>query len=254
MSSLEAGIRVRRAISITTGSISAATPILFMNAERAPAVSMTTTIMRPSRLPASRRTVRPIALAMPARVRPSLRINIAQTAITAAFENPATASSGVTSSVRTRVPITMSAIRSIRIFSLTNRTSEAVRMVRTRLISNVKIYLPIGVSSPRFPSADVMELLNCGILNVQASSRKLVVVYELRRFIKYDVFRLQGVRINGVCGAILISNWLVFLRLTKLYSHGFWIRCEDVEIFLNYGPSGRGLNRSLMRRDIWSAW
>ena len=102
-------------------------------------------------------------------------------------------------------------------------------MIRTRLISNVKIYLPIGGSSPRFPSANVMESLNCGILNVQASSRKLALVHELQRFIKYDVFRLQGVRIDRVCGAILISNWVVFLRLTKLYFHRFWITPHRVE-------------------------
>ena len=96
MRSREAGICVRLAISMTTGNISAATPMLFMKAESTPAVSMTTTIMRPSCLPASPNTVRPMTLAIPVRVRPSLKMNIAQTAMTAAFENPATASSGVT--------------------------------------------------------------------------------------------------------------------------------------------------------------
>ena len=146
--SREAGIRVRLAISMTTGNISAATPMLFMNAESTPAVSMTTTIMRPSRLPASPSTVRPMTLAMPVRVRPSLRMNIAQTAMTAAFENPATASSGVTNWVRTSAPNTMSAIRSIRILSLTNSTSEITRMVRTSPISNVKVYSPAGSRPP----------------------------------------------------------------------------------------------------------
>ena len=48
-------------------------------------------------------------------------------------------------------------------------------MVRTRPISNVKIYLPTGFSPLRFSFSDVMELLNCGILNVQASGRKSVL-------------------------------------------------------------------------------
>ena len=56
MSSFDAGIRVRREMSMTTGNRSAATPTLFMNAERIPAVSMITSVSRVSLVPPRRRT------------------------------------------------------------------------------------------------------------------------------------------------------------------------------------------------------
>ena len=142
MSSLDAGIPVRRVISMTTGSISAATPILFINADSTPPVSMMTTVTVPWPVPAKRSTVRPMTLAMPVRVSPSLRMNMAQTAITAPLENPATASWGVTRPVTDSAPRTMSAVTSMRTFSVTNSTSAPPRMIRTRAMSNVTMRSP----------------------------------------------------------------------------------------------------------------
>ncbi len=122
---------------MTTGSISAATPMLFMKADRTAAVTMITMIIAISRRPASRMTWRPMMSAMPVRVRPSLRMNMAQTVMTALFENPANASEVVTRPVTASALSTRSATRSILMTSLTNRISEMARMPRTSPISNV---------------------------------------------------------------------------------------------------------------------
>src|SRR6056297_95586 len=134
-------------MSTTTGNMSAATPMLFMNAERKPAVSMITTIIATSRRPARRMTCRPMTLAMPVRVSPSERMNIAQTVITAVLEKPLKASSGATRPVIASVPSTSRATTSMRIHSPMNRTRAAARMARTRAISNVMC--PVPASLPR---------------------------------------------------------------------------------------------------------
>ena len=79
---------VRRQISMTTGSIRAATPMLLMKNDSPPEVSITTITSVDSRVPAILMTWRPSSFAMPVRVMPSLRMNIAQTVMTAALPNP----------------------------------------------------------------------------------------------------------------------------------------------------------------------
>src|SRR6056297_1194715 len=133
-------------MSTTTGSMSAATPMLFMNAERKPAVSMITTIIATSRRPARRMTWRPMTLAMPVRVSPSERMNMAHTVITAVLEKPLKASSGETSPVIASVPSTSSATTSMRIHSPMNRTRAAARMARTSAISKVMCSGPTSLS------------------------------------------------------------------------------------------------------------
>ncbi len=56
ISSRDGGTSVRRAMSTTTGSISAATPMLFMKADSPPETSMITMISVTSFVPASRIT------------------------------------------------------------------------------------------------------------------------------------------------------------------------------------------------------
>ena len=133
----DGGIRVLRATSTTTGNMSAATPMLFMNAESTPAVIMMTMIIATSRRPASRMTWRPIISAIPVRVRPSLRMNMAQTVMTALLLNPANAPAVDTSPVTASEQSTSRATRSMRMTSLIKRISEMARMPRTRAISNV---------------------------------------------------------------------------------------------------------------------
>ena len=128
MSSRDAGMRVRLATSTTTGSMSAATPMLFMNAESTAPVTMMTKISVTSRRPPRRMTWRPMMSAIPVRVRPSLRMNMAQTVMTALLLKPANAWSAVTRPVIASVPRTSSATRSMRMTSLINRTSETARM------------------------------------------------------------------------------------------------------------------------------
>ena len=156
MSSREGGIRVRRAISTATGNISAATPMLFMKAESTPAVSMIMKITRSSPLPATLRTVRPMIFAIPVLVSPSLRMNIAHTAITAALLKPETACSGVTSPKSTSKPRTIRATTSMRNFSLMNRMSEITNMVRTNPISIVNAQTSLLAAAVRqFVSIDL---------------------------------------------------------------------------------------------------
>ncbi len=137
MSSRDAGIRVLRATSTTTGNISAATPMLFMKADSTAPVTMMTKIIAISRLPATRMTCLPMISAMPVRVRPSLRMNIAQTVITALLLKPANVPSASTRPVIASVQSTRSATRSMRMTSLTKRTSDTPRMTRTMKISTV---------------------------------------------------------------------------------------------------------------------
>ena len=128
---------VRRATSMTTGSISAATPILFMKADSTAAVSMMTMIRAISRPPASFITWLPMISAIPVRVRPSLSMNIAQTVMTALLLKPAKASLALTRPDTASAQSTSKATRSIRMTSLTKRISDMARMPRTSAISSV---------------------------------------------------------------------------------------------------------------------
>lgn len=87
-------------------------------------------------MPATWAIRRPISSAIPVRARPSLMMNIAQTVITVGLENPANAYTGVTR------PLSASAdsnqqrpTRSIRIHSVTKRTSATSRIARTNAIA-----------------------------------------------------------------------------------------------------------------------
>jgi len=128
---------VRRAMSMTTGSSNAATPTLFMNAERPAAVSMITMTSRPSLSPESLSTWRPRIPATPVRESPPLKMNTAQTVITAGLLKPDTAWLGSRSPVTARVTSTMSATMSTRTRSVTNRMTATTRMPRTRPMSGV---------------------------------------------------------------------------------------------------------------------
>jgi hypothetical protein len=70
-------------------------------------------------------------------VSPALKINIAQTVITAELLNPATASLGVTDFVNAKATNTIKATTSIRTFSVMNRTRDIKRIERTMAISVV---------------------------------------------------------------------------------------------------------------------
>ena len=111
--------------------------MLFMKADRTAAVIMITMIIVISRRPASRITWRPITSAIPVRVSPSLRINIAQTVMTALLLNPANACGGVNRPDTASVPSTSNATRSILMTSLTKSISDTARMPRTIAISRV---------------------------------------------------------------------------------------------------------------------
>ncbi len=124
-------------MSITTGNIRAATPMLFMKADRIPVVSMITIRIRTWPVPARARTRCPIMSATPVALRPALRMNMAQTVTTAGLLKPARQSSRSTSPLAPRVPMTSNATTSIRSFSVTKSTSDTARIASTAPISKV---------------------------------------------------------------------------------------------------------------------
>ena len=146
MSSRDGGLPLRRAMSMVIGSINAATPMLFMNAESTPAVTMIVRTMRASPCPAKRMTWRPITPATPVDVRPALRMNMAQTVMTAGLLNPDSASVVLTRPVTAIAPSTSSATRSMRSFPVTNSTMETARIPSTMAISSVTCCTPSGYS------------------------------------------------------------------------------------------------------------
>jgi hypothetical protein len=81
---------------MTTGSSKAATATLFMMADITPALVMITTIILVSLLPANLITKLPMALATPVWVNHLLKINTAQTVMTAGLLKPDRASPGDT--------------------------------------------------------------------------------------------------------------------------------------------------------------
>ena len=94
ISSREGGRPVRRAMSTTTGSISAATPMSFIKPDSTPTTSMIKAMSRASLSPARRNTGRPIRPATPVRASPALRISTAHTVTTARLAKPDSASAG----------------------------------------------------------------------------------------------------------------------------------------------------------------
>ena len=108
-----------------------------MNADSTPDTSMITAIMRASPRPAQGSSRRPSASATPVRVNPALRMNMAQTVMTAGLLKPASASAGVSWPVTASVPIASSATRSARSHSVTNSTRQVSRMPSTRAIETV---------------------------------------------------------------------------------------------------------------------
>jgi hypothetical protein len=137
MRSFEGGRPVRRAISITTGRRSAATPTLFMKADSAPAVSMIIAVSLTSPPAASRRTWRPRRLAIPLRARPALKMKTNMTVITAGLLKPERACFGVTRPVSASVTSISRATTSTRSFSVTKRMTATARTERTVRISGV---------------------------------------------------------------------------------------------------------------------
>ncbi len=120
----EAGTPVLRATEITTGNMKAATPILFMKADSTPELNMMTTIILTSVFPANFSTCFPTIPATPVSVNPSLRMNMAQTVITAALLNPEIASVGVTRPVKARATNTSRATMSMRTISEKNQNQS----------------------------------------------------------------------------------------------------------------------------------
>jgi len=145
---------VRRAISITTGSIMATTPTLFKNADIKPALSMIAAIKRASPLPAMRNTCRPILLAIPLRASAPLMMKTAQTVMTAGLLKPESASVGVTRPVIANVPKTIRAMTSTRMRSLISRSKAPPTMINTCAISGVNGF-PIVSTDAR---ADLFDL------------------------------------------------------------------------------------------------
>ena len=134
MRSLDGAVPVLREMSMTTGSRRAATPTLFMNAERKAEVSMITRTSRNSPRPATRTTCSPSNPATPVRVRPPLRMNMAQTVMTAGLLNPDRASRGVTRPLIARPASTSSATRSMRIHPPIKRMRQTSRIAKTSAI------------------------------------------------------------------------------------------------------------------------
>ncbi len=137
MSSLEGARFVRRAISITTGRNSEATPMSFMNPESTPTVSMMIVSKRTSPSPAKRSTRWPISPATPVRASAPLRMSTAQTVITAGLLKPDRASAGLTNPVSAKLTNTNRATTSMRTRSVIKSTMAIPRMARTIAISAV---------------------------------------------------------------------------------------------------------------------
>ena len=126
---------VRRAISMVTGRNMAATPILFIKAERMAALVISTLNKRFSVWPATRMTWLPKKEATPVRARPEEIINIAQIATTAGLEKPVKASAGVTRPKTTSNTSTIKATRSGRRISLMKKMMAISKMPKVRAIS-----------------------------------------------------------------------------------------------------------------------
>ena len=115
-----------------------------VNADMTPALSMMTTIIEISLLPAIRRTKPPMMLATPVWVRPLLRMKTAQTVMTAGLLQPDRASAGVTSPVTAEAHNTSSATISMGIHSVTKNSTAAAKILSTKMISGV--IMRIGIS------------------------------------------------------------------------------------------------------------
>ena len=137
---------VCREMSMTTGSIKAATATLFITADMTPAVTMITAIMKASLRPIIFRTKRPMMLATPVRVKPPLMINTAHTVITAGLLNPDSACTGDTRPVSATEPRASSAVTYMGIHSVTSNTTDTPRIEKTRAISMVMAISPHGAS------------------------------------------------------------------------------------------------------------
>ena len=137
ISTFAGAIPQRRAASTVTGNNNATTPILLINADNKPATSIMTIIICVSLLPDKRITLRPMLSAMPARVKPSLMMNMAQTVITAGLLKPLTASAGDTSCSKASAHNSSKATTSIRSHSVTNKTKATSSSSNTSAISRV---------------------------------------------------------------------------------------------------------------------
>ena len=139
ISSREGARPVWRAISITTGRNKAATPMLFINPDRTPTVTMMITMRRVSPPPANRRSPRPRILATPVLDKPALRIKIAQTVTTAMLLKPESASAGEIRLLIARLTRTIRATTSTRTRSVMKRMMATTSIARTVAISAVNV-------------------------------------------------------------------------------------------------------------------
>ncbi len=122
---------------ITTGSIRAATPILFMKADKNPETDIIIIINPVSLLPENLRTLFPIITAMFVLTSDALKMYIAQIVTTAGLPNAATASCGVTKPVIARKQSIINAVMSTRSLPLIKNTSAKPRAIATMRISVV---------------------------------------------------------------------------------------------------------------------
>ena len=102
-----------------------------------PRAGLTVKMIRGSLSPARLWTFRPMRSATPVVLSPALRMNIAQTVMTALLLKPWNACEESTRPVTASAPRTRRATRSMRMTSLIKSTNEMARMPRTIAISRV---------------------------------------------------------------------------------------------------------------------
>ena len=139
MSSREGGRPLRRASSMVAGSRMAATVTVLMRADSRLAAIIRATISSASPPLAKRCSGSPERWAMPVRVSPAERMNMAHTVTTAGLLKPASASWAVTRPVNARADSTSSPTRSTRSQPPMKRTNAAATMVSRIMTSNGKM-------------------------------------------------------------------------------------------------------------------
>lgn len=134
INNFDGALPVFLARSMTAGSMSAATPMEFINPDNKPTVSIKIAVNWNSLLPAKRLIKRATHPATPVFVSPSLKMRIAQTVMTAKFEKPDKASVGVTSPASASESSTRMATTSTRSFSVMKRLTEISKIANTAKI------------------------------------------------------------------------------------------------------------------------
>ena len=119
-----------RAMLTTMGNIRATVPVLLTKAPTTEVVIMSNTKSRVSLLPANPIMLVPIRLAKPVPKMPPPTTKRAAIIITMGLENPANASSGLSTPVSTRANAAHTATRSERMRPLTKSMAEMARIIR----------------------------------------------------------------------------------------------------------------------------